>query len=155
MDMATYASWTLCYNNRRHPVAVTCTIAQVLKCAPCSRRPFRIPCHDPSPMEVSSSPASQRSTEGTRRSDSSARRGTRGSMRPRGRRILRLSAHGKVAIKLKAFGAHPPFRRGAVEFRRIFEKTVSLPDGWRFKAAVPDGQRPQLVMVANYSAVGE
>lgn len=45
-----------------------------------------------------------------------------------------LSNRGKVVIKLKAFYNAPPFSDAELRaFRHIFEQTVSLPDGWRFK----------------------
>ena len=147
MDMATYASWTLCYNNRRYPSPVSCTIAQVREMCAMFEAAFPgVKCR-PEPI----------SNGGVELTDWPGKMGGGRKWHEYGYKTFRflcttgypwidettrddasfvLSAQdGTVTIKLKAFKGAPAFSDAELmAFRRIFEEVVSLPDGWRFKA---------------------
>lgn len=135
--MATYASWDLCYNKRRNPTAVTCTIAQVRKMCTMFAEAFPGVTCEPEPISdggvlLTDWPGKLKGYKSFRFLCSKGYPCIDENTRDDASFVL--SALGRVTLKLKAFEGAPAFSDAElVEFRRIFEEVVPLPDGWRFK----------------------
>ena len=138
-EMATYASWTLCYNRRRNPPRVACSFAQVRTMCTrmqemfpnCSFAPERIReggvqmTHWPGKQDREYKTFRFASSDGYPWVDDATNDG-----HPF---FLSRREQDYVTIKLKAFHGAPPFTdEELVAFRIAFEDAVPLQDGWRF-----------------------